>query len=543
MLTDPRFVKASYTLFAVAVLAALLKLDGTWDAKPFILRMVPATPVAKATEPGLKEDTRGEPLNLPKGRSTIAGRMLAVIDVRSKEGDGDVPVFYRPSSGEVRNSGSEPICDDLGDFPESSRAVFPLPKDYFNSYDDTWGAPRPQGGHEGTDLMSPIGTPEFAITDGTIVPVSGANKNGWNRLGGYTVMLEAAYDVGPIKKGDLFYYAHMDREGTLPIGTEVRSGQQIGVVGDTGDGREVTRGQFPPHLHLGWYDTSPASDRTYLESGAMNPYPLLSWLEENGGTVSGGTNAAYCEAPQEELVPSAGADSWPVTDSPGASPDLDTASSHDARPLLADKARLHDHSLKRAGRSREKDEQRRFGGRIGVTDERANSGSAGAPEGYDGTGDGGETSEQSKDGPAAGEDRASVRDASLRTKVRETGRVLLPSSRSRLGRTLRASYGPSPADVLRKEENSKEKKTAKKNRGGREHSKDHDERTVDAQDKKKQRKPSAEPSNPRKAEEGRAAPKEGTMLAPSQPVPEERDVASVPEESSKPRSLRSLAAE
>jgi hypothetical protein len=38
--------------------------------------------------------------------------------------------------------------------------------------------PRPQGDHEGANLMSPTRTPEFAITDSTTVPVSGANKNG-----------------------------------------------------------------------------------------------------------------------------------------------------------------------------------------------------------------------------------------------------------------------------------------------------------------------------------------------------------------------------
>ena len=89
---------------------------------------------------------------------------------------------------------------------------------YANSYDDTWGAPRPQGGHEGTDLMSPAGTPEYAVTDGTIVPVTGSNGNGWNTLGGYALMLRAAYSVGPVREGDLFYYAHLEKESALPLG-------------------------------------------------------------------------------------------------------------------------------------------------------------------------------------------------------------------------------------------------------------------------------------------------------------------------------------
>ncbi len=90
-----------------------------------------------------------------------------------KPARGEAPVCHRPSSGE--DADGQPVCGYLGDYPESSRVVFPLPEDYFGSYEDTWGAARPQGGHEGTDLTSPTGTPEVAITDGTIVPVKGAN--------------------------------------------------------------------------------------------------------------------------------------------------------------------------------------------------------------------------------------------------------------------------------------------------------------------------------------------------------------------------------
>ena len=219
----------------------------------------------------------------------------------------------------------ESVCGYLGDLPENSRAVFPLPRNYFGSYENTWGAARPQGGHEGTDLMGLTGTPEVTITDGTIVLVKGANENGWNRLGGYTVMPKAAYDAGPIEAGDHFYYAHMEEESALKVGTKDRAGQQIGVVGDTGEGREATRGKFPPHLHLGWYDAGSAGSagsRTNLESGAMNPYPLLLWLEEYGGSITGGMDVSYCEAPPEE----------PTPNSFGTTPDLDTGDRNDARP-------------------------------------------------------------------------------------------------------------------------------------------------------------------------------------------------------------------
>ena len=243
------------------------------------------------------------------------------------------PVFYRlPGSGigAASRAGSDPVCGDLGGFPESSKVVFPLEREYFYSYEDTWGAARPQGGHEGTDLMTPAGVPEYAVTDGTVVPVAGSNESGWNTLGGYAVMVRADYSIGPVKKGDLFYYAHLERESPLPVGTRVRAGQVIGYSGDTGQGPEGTSGLFPPHLHLGWYDGT--GGRSDVDSGAMNPYPLLEWIRSNGGAVTGGSDARYCEA----LGPPP--TNWPDQKDPGVRPDMDTGSD-DPSPVVGKEIR------------------------------------------------------------------------------------------------------------------------------------------------------------------------------------------------------------
>ena len=114
----------------------------------------------------------------------------------------------------------------------------------------------------------------------------------------------------------------MEEESALKVGTKVRAGQQIGVVGDTGEGREATGGKLPAHLHFGWYDAGPADSRTNLESGAMHPYPLLLWLEEYGGSITGGMNGSYCEASPKV----------PAPNSSGTTPDLDTGDRKDARP-------------------------------------------------------------------------------------------------------------------------------------------------------------------------------------------------------------------
>lgn len=489
--------------FTVAVLLALLKLGGLSGVEPLFLRMMPTTPVAKAAEPaaGEREAQEDEALDLPDADGLAPGPVGRLLTITSRAANlpgreesaessrnNDAPVFYRPSSEGDRGTDGGAVCGNLGDFPKSSRAVFPLPGDYFDSYEDTWGAARPQGGHEGADLMSPTGTPEFAITDGTLVLVKGANENGWNRLGGYTVMLEAAYDAGPIKKGDLFYYAHMDEESALRVGTKVRAGQQIGVVGDTGEGREATRGKFPPHLHLGWYDAGSADSRTNLESGAMNPYPLLLWLEDNGGAVTGGMDASYCEASQE-----------PIPDSSGTSPDLDTGDQNDARPSpVVGESRQGQGSPERESGTEEKNDG------TNEKSERANTtrgdpkpaGTAGASEKDDGAGDGRDESPVPGDnGAASSEDQtsgSSAEDGSLQAKIRAKTRTLLQDPSPSAGPAPRRSYVSVLVDMLRKAEKKNE-------RDGRDADTPDEKKQTDKKNQKKSPKSPARGEEPQKA--------------------------------------------
>lgn len=179
-----------------------------------------------------------------------------------------------------------------------TKAVFPLPEEHEGDFSNDWGAERPGGrGHEGTDIFAPEGTPIYSITAGKVVPVAGSDEQGWNELGGWTVMVEATESVGPIQAGDKLYYAHMVDPGSVKPGDTVEAGQQIGSVGTTGYGPPGSSTGTPNHLHLGWYDDS--GSRAEAPSGAMNPYPLLQWLVENGGSVTGGTpgEPKSCEEP------------------------------------------------------------------------------------------------------------------------------------------------------------------------------------------------------------------------------------------------------
>lgn len=195
-------------------------------------------------------------------------------------------------SGGIAQKGNDDSSSPNGDGQSGAgqeqgggKAVFPLPKDYQDDYQDDWGAARSQGGHEGTDIFAPDGTSITSITNGTIT------KSGWDELGGNTVLVEAAEDIGPIHAGDELYYAHMQDASPLKAGDTVKAGDTIGRVGSTGEGPEGTmlpddRGH---HLHLGWYDNS--GNRSEAASGAMNPFPLLEWLVDNGGEATGGPTA------------------------------------------------------------------------------------------------------------------------------------------------------------------------------------------------------------------------------------------------------------
>lgn len=78
MPTGSRFTRVAYVMFSVAVMLALLKLGDFSGAEPYFLKMVPATPVAKAAQPatGDGEVLEDEALDLPDADAPRARRPL-----------------------------------------------------------------------------------------------------------------------------------------------------------------------------------------------------------------------------------------------------------------------------------------------------------------------------------------------------------------------------------------------------------------------------------------------------------------------------------
>jgi murein DD-endopeptidase MepM/ murein hydrolase activator NlpD len=116
-----------------------------------------------------------------------------------------------------------------------------------------FGAPRSGHTHQGQDVMAECGSPLVAARGG-IVQYSTYDAN----AGNYLVV------DGKGTPND-FMYAHLAEPSPLHVGDTVRTGQPIGIVGDTGDATAC-------HLHFemwgppGWYEGgSPFDPLPYLE--------------------------------------------------------------------------------------------------------------------------------------------------------------------------------------------------------------------------------------------------------------------------------------
>jgi murein DD-endopeptidase MepM/ murein hydrolase activator NlpD len=98
-----------------------------------------------------------------------------------------------------------------------------------------WGAPRDGGRrwHQGIDLLAPAGTPLVAVASGHISRLSNLDRG----RGGISLWLRD-------QRGTAYYYAH-NHHNLVHLGQQVQTGQQIALVGTTGNARGG-----PPHLHF-----------------------------------------------------------------------------------------------------------------------------------------------------------------------------------------------------------------------------------------------------------------------------------------------------
>lgn len=146
---------------------------------------------------------------------------------------------------------------------------FPIPIEYQKQiyFEDSYGVSREEMLHEGCDIMDEDDKagviPIVSATDGVITNL------GWLYLGGYRIGITSNNNI-------YYYYAHLDSYARgLAIGKEVKAGEFLGFMGNTGEGEEGTKGNFPVHLHFGIYIFSKNENEE-----TVNPYPFLRKFDE-----------------------------------------------------------------------------------------------------------------------------------------------------------------------------------------------------------------------------------------------------------------------
>ncbi|MEW6474709.1 MAG: peptidoglycan DD-metalloendopeptidase family protein [Actinomycetota bacterium] len=134
----------------------------------------------------------------------------------------------------------------IGGAAPGAPAAFVCPIDGPLAFGDDFGAPRGGGRrHMGVDLLSPKGTLNVAVVNGTI------ETRPWSG-GGITIFLRG-------DDGHTYIYMHLLRiEGAVP--RRVTQGEVIGLTGNTGH-------SYGYHTHFEYHPNG---------GNAVSPYPLLS---------------------------------------------------------------------------------------------------------------------------------------------------------------------------------------------------------------------------------------------------------------------------
>jgi murein DD-endopeptidase MepM/ murein hydrolase activator NlpD len=151
-----------------------------------------------------------------------------------------------------------PTAIALGVLPDLATRGIPqinvFPSQGRCSFSDSWHAPRPGNRlHIGVDIVGPKGLALYAVVDGTITKMYGADSP----LSGNALRLTGADKT-------YFFYAHLDSFAPgITVGSTVRAGQIIGYMGSTGN-------SGVSHLH---FEVHPGG------GDAINPYPVVKAVD------------------------------------------------------------------------------------------------------------------------------------------------------------------------------------------------------------------------------------------------------------------------
>ncbi len=157
-----------------------------------------------------------------------------------------------PATTEARHTGEYGRVD-TEDLDDDAVEDLPLPVLFGVYLDDIvsdFGDPRGDGSrsHEGQDIRAPKGTPIVSPTEAIVISTGDGSSSG-----------KYVYTANP--GGEVFRYMHLDDIANIDRGDELKVGDFIGTVGDTGNAPD---GVY--HLHLEIRDD---------DNDATDPFPRL----------------------------------------------------------------------------------------------------------------------------------------------------------------------------------------------------------------------------------------------------------------------------
>ena len=153
------------------------------------------------------------------------------------------------SLGEEIGSAFAPAGDPVvraqtGRTADGRVVVTPSVGHFTSGFGERWGR-----FHNGIDIANNIGTPIYAVMDGTVINAGPAQG-----FGNWVVIKHAG--------GEVSVYGHM-RDYNVTVGQQVRAGEQIAKIGNEGQ-------STGPHLHF------------EIKPDGVNPVDPVEWFKQQG---------------------------------------------------------------------------------------------------------------------------------------------------------------------------------------------------------------------------------------------------------------------
>jgi murein DD-endopeptidase MepM/ murein hydrolase activator NlpD len=155
------------------------------------------------------------------------------------------------SAASAQTGGTTTPGDTTTTTPTAPAGSMIFPVSGPHAFGQGFGAPRSGHTHQGQDIMAACGTPLVAVSRAKVKWVS------FQRLAGNYVVIRNK------KQHQDYMYAHLAARASVTKGQVVQPGQQIGIVGQTGDATAC-------HLHFELW-----LGKWYRGGHPVNPLPYL----------------------------------------------------------------------------------------------------------------------------------------------------------------------------------------------------------------------------------------------------------------------------